>query len=234
MNKNNRISFRINKILIDIFNGNQSEFARKIGVGESRIRSYLTGTLPKADVLEKIVSTLAISCDWLLAGQGPMLRDEAVVPVKPQQVFSLKTDKTLDNQLVPLYDLEATAGLVSLFVDEKIMPTGYVSIPDLPLCDGAVHIRGDSMYPILKSGDMVFYKRINDIVNNLIWGEMYLISFDMDGEEYVTVKYIQKSEIADHITLVSYNQHHKPFDIHLSRVRALAFIKASLRINSVK
>lgn len=193
----------------------------------------------KADIGESVLNKIVeyfrdINPEWLLTGQGPMLRDEAAVPVKPQQVFSLKTDKTLDNQLVPLYDLEATAGLVSLFVDEKIMPTGYVSIPDLPLCDGAVHIRGDSMYPILKSGDMVFYRQINDIVNNLIWGEMYLISFDMDGEEYVTVKYIQKSEIADHITLVSYNQHHKPFDIHLSRVRALAFIKASLRINSVK
>ena len=36
------------------------------------------------------------------------------------------------------------------------------------------------------------------------------------------------------IVLVSYNEHHKPMEIHINRIRALAFIKASLRLNSLK
>ena len=54
------------------------------------------------------------------------------------------------------------------------------------------------------------------------------------GDEYVSVKYLQKSDIPDHIVLVSYNEHHKPMEIHINRIRALAFIKASLRLNSLK
>lgn len=91
------------------------------------------------------------------------------------------------------------------------------------------------MYPLLKSGDIVAYKAIQDFVNEVFWGEMYLLSISMSGEEYVTVKFVQKSEKGDdYIKLVSQNQHHSPKDIHLSKVLAMALIKASIRINSMK
>lgn len=131
--------------------------------------------------------------------------------------------------------MEAVAGLVPLFAERynqsvfEVMETTLI-----PKCDGGLRIVGDSMYPLLKSGDIVFYKQVHDIRHSIIWGEMYLISFDIDGDEYVSVKYLQKSDIPDHVVLVSYNEHHKPMEIHVSRIRALAFIKASLRLNSLK
>lgn len=45
----------------------------------------------------------------------------------------------------------------------------------IPKCDGGLRIVGDSMYPLLKSGDIVFYKQVHDIMHSIIWGEMYLI-----------------------------------------------------------
>ena len=149
--------------------------------------------------------------------------------------LKLRTDVVSETQQVPLYDFEAVAGLVPLFNDTiKHVPIDYIQIPNLPKCDGAIYITGDSMYPLLKSGDIVLYKRVDDILNCIFWGEMYLISVDMGGEEYVTVKYIQKSQRTDHIRLVSYNQHHEDKDVPVSKIRALAFIKASIRINSMK
>ena len=53
----------------------------------------------------------------------------------------------------------------------------------IPKCVGGLRIVGDSMYPLLKSGDIVFYKQVHDIMHSIIWGEMYLISFDIDGDE---------------------------------------------------
>ncbi len=159
-----------------------------------------------------------------------MLASDAVT-----NVFKMRSDRLVDRQQIPIYDMEAVAGLVPLFADQysqqvvEMMETTLI-----PKCDAGLRIVGDSMYPLLKSGDIVFYKQINDIINSIVWGEMYLISFDIDGDEYVSVKYIQKSDMPDHIQLVSYNEHHKPMDIHISRIRALAFIKASLRINSIK
>ena len=161
--------------------------------------------------------------------------EKNVADVTVDKVFKLRTDRLIDRQQIPIYDMEAVAGLVPLFADQysqsivEVMETTLI-----PKCDGGLRIVGDSMYPLLKSGDIVFYKQVHDIMHSIIWGEMYLISFDIDGDEYVSVKYLQKSDIPDHIVLVSYNEHHKPMEIHINRIRALAFIKASLRLNSLK
>lgn len=150
-------------------------------------------------------------------------------------VYRTKTDVDQLKQLIPLYDLQASAGLVELFQDSKAnVPVESIQIPNLPKCDGAVYVTGDSMYPLLKSGDIVIYKEIQDILNNIFWGEMYLISIDMDGEEYISVKFLQKSDLGnEYIKLVSQNSHHQSKDISLSKVRALAIVKASIRINSM-
>lgn len=161
--------------------------------------------------------------------------EKNVADVAVDKVFKLRTDRLIDRQQIPIYDMEAVAGLVPLFADQysqsivEVMETTLI-----PKCDGGLRIVGDSMYPLLKSGDIVFYKQVHDIMHSIIWGEMYLISFDIDGDEYVSVKYLQKSDTPDHIVLVSYNEHHKPMEIHVNRIRALAFIKASLRLNSLK
>ena len=127
-----------------------------------------------------------------------------------------------------------TAGLVPLFTDQaQSKPVNFIHIPNLPKCDGAIYIVGDSMYPLLKSGDIVLYKQLRDI-NDIFWGDMYLLSIDIDGEEYVTVKYIQKSDRAGYVKLVSQNQHHADKDVEISRIRAIALVKASIRMNSIR
>ena len=88
------------------------------------------------------------------------------------------------------------------------------------------------MYPLLKSGDIILYKQLRD-VRDVFWGDMYLLSIDMDGEEYITVKYVQKSEHEGYIRLVSQNQHHADKEIEVSRIRAIALIKASVRMHTI-
>lgn len=149
--------------------------------------------------------------------------------------YKLATDKMKEHQYVPLYDIKTTGGLVPLFNDTtKQVPVDFITIPNLPKCDGAIHVTGDSMYPLLKSGDIVLYKQISDIANDIFWGEMYLVSIDMEGEEYVTVKYIQKSEELGYVKLVSHNEHQSGKEVPISKINALAFVKASIRINSMK
>ena len=158
----------------------------------------------------------------------------------PYIIENLPTNrKTADSiheiQEVPLYDLEPTAGLQELFSGGKsaVQILDTIKIPHLPKCDGAISITGDSMYPLLKSGDMVLYKEIP--LDSIFYGEMYLLSYKInDWEEYVTVKYVQKSDLGDeYLKLVSQNQHHQPKDVLKAHITAIAIIKASIRINTM-
>lgn len=174
-----------------------------------------------------------INSEWLLTGNGSMLKEE-----NTNIVIMNKDRKTTDSiqisQEIPLYDLEAVAGLRELFSSgkpQRVLDT--IKIPNLPKCDGAISVTGDSMYPLLKSGDIILYKETE--FENIFFGEMYLLSVKLnDWEEYITVKYVQKSDQGqEYVKLVSQNSHHQPKDIHISKISALALIKASIRINTM-
>lgn len=174
-----------------------------------------------------------INSEWLLTGNGSMIKEDN------SSIVIMNNDrKTVDpmhvSQEIPLYDLEAVAGLRELFSSgepQRILDT--IKIPNLPKCDGAISVTGDSMYPLLKSGDIILYKETE--FENIFFGEMYLLSVKLnDWEEYITVKYVQKSEQgSEFVKLVSQNSHHQPKDIHISKISALALIKASIRINTM-
>lgn len=92
-------------------------------------------------------------------------------------------EKKLTEQEVLLYDVSAAANLKTLFDNKRQNILGKISIPDMPRCDGAVYVTGDSMYPLLKSGDIIVYKELHDF-QEVIYGEMYLVSFDLDGDDF--------------------------------------------------
>lgn len=242
------INERIQRLIDDFENGNQKAFSDKLGVAPSSLNGIVGARQsdPSSKILNRILDVYAnVNAEWLLMGREPMIKNRIHISYSDNddvesvddgiRIFSLKTDHKRSMQRIPLYDFEAVAGLVPLFNDSaKQVPIDYIQIPNLPKCDGAIHVVGDSMYPLLKSGDIVLYKWVRDVSNGIFWGEMYLVSVDFDGEEYVTVKYIQKSDQEGYIKLVSYNQHHGDKEIPVGTIRALAFVKASIRINSMK
>lgn len=223
-------------LYISEFKGVTKEtFFEKIGMSYGNFKGKSKETPINSKALEDILSIYPdINPIWLITGKGEILNSSFKVE-EPEAIYKLRTDNTIEHQQIPYYELEASAGIVPLFegnTTEK--PKDYISIPNLPKCDGALPITGDSMYPLLKSGDIIMYKQINDIPNNIYFGEMYLLSLDMDGEEYVTVKFIQRSDLGtDYIKLVSQNAHHQPKEVHLSKLKALAIVKASIRINAM-
>ena len=188
----------------------------------------------------KIKSKISESCpelnmDWLLTGEGDMLKEEPHVSevTEVKSLSNLKSKEVKkDEQMVNLYDFEASAGLRSLLDNNHANVIDSIRIPNLPKCDGAIHIVGDSMYPLLKSGDIVLYKEMPVDMQHLFYGEMYLISYIIEGDAYVVVKYINRSPQGEpYVTLVSQNPHHADRDIDFRTVNALALVKASIRIN---
>jgi len=144
--------------------------------------------------------------------------------------FKLKTDILLDHQQVPVYSYEARAGVESLFKDlNSGQVMDYLDLPKAPKCDGALYASGDSMEKVIQSGDLLGFKVIQDIPNELYWGEVYILNIDFAGDDLTLIKYVQKGKDKDHILLVSENKHHADKEIHLSKVRTIALVKAVVR-----
>ena len=163
---------------------NASDLAKLVGKQKSYISEILSGKRP---VSKQFVHSFCarfpeISEEWLLTGGGEML--VASSPVSPNHTFPLKTDNKLEVQTVPLYDFDAAAGLVAIFNDLHADPIDYLRIPNRPVVDGAIFVRGESMSPLLKSGDIVMYKKKELSIDSILWGEIYLLSFQSDGDSY--------------------------------------------------
>lgn len=226
----------------------KSSFYEKTGISASNFKGNGLKSEIGGDKIAKILSLYPeINADWLITGIEPMIKkrayfenDKTIDTIYDDQSipteFRLRTDNDQEKQLIPLYDIQATAGIVSLFNNLTVQkPIDHISIPNLPKCDGAIYVSGDSMYPLLKSGDIIMYKKVNNSIDNIFWGEMYLVSLTTeDNDEFIMVKWIHKSDIGeDWIKLVSENRHHQPKDMHLKNIKALALIKASIRVNSM-
>lgn len=211
-----------------------TELADFLGINKSTLSNWKTrGTIDYDLVFSKCEN---INYDWLLTGNGDMIRqsDTQLASIEVSNKFTLRTDRDIDIQRVPLYDIEATAGIVSLFTDTFTQVPGcYLSIPDMPPCDGAIRVVGNSMYPIIRAGDIVLFKQIHNIETSIIWGEMYLIAFNIEGDEYLMVKYLKKGSNDNSIMLVSENPAYDPMEIPISSIRALAIVKASVRYNTM-
>ena len=196
----------------------QEQLAQRLGIGKAALSMIETGKAALSSRNKNIlVQELNVNPDWLDSGEGEMFNAEPDLTA-----YMHRTDNTLPLQSVPLYSIEGTAGLVPLFADHaQTRPVNFIHIPNLPKCDGAIYIVGDSMYPLLK-------------IDDIFWGDMYLLSIDIDGQEYITVKYIQKSEREGYVKLVSQNPHHADKEVAVDRIRALALVKASIRMNSIR
>ena len=209
----------------------QEQLAQRLGVGKTALSMIETGKARLSSRNRNIlVQELNVNPEWIETGKGEMFNADPALSAS----FGRGSEMAMPLQSVPLYSIEATAGLVPLFEQQSAHnPINYIHIPNLPKCDGAVYVVGDSMYPLLKSGDIVLYKQLHDL-EDIFWGDMYLLSLDVDGEEYVTIKYIQRSEREGYVRLVSQNQHHAEKEVKMSRIRAIALVKASIRMNSMR
>lgn len=225
---------------------------KKIGASKGVIsRALNNGSDIQSKWVQAIVENYPLyNAFWLLTGKGSMISKTEVseekknaekdfintIPEPLISTYNLERDYyNVARQQIPLYEIEASAGLNLLFANQSNqIPVDYISVPNAPKCDGALFVRGDSMYPLLKSGDIVCYKHIKDIQNNIRFGEIYLLYINDGDDEYLTLKYIQESDKGEeYIKLVSENRHHSAKNEHISHIKAVALVKLSIRYNTI-
>jgi len=224
----------INRLREYLENKGISRYRCEADCGMSKSLLTRTTNLTSDNICRVLEAYPDLSAEWLMRGNGDMISVKVIDSYT--QVHKPKyTERRIENEIISLYDIDAAANLKTLLVEREQHILGKIMIPNAPKCDGALYVRGDSMYPLLKSGDIVAYKEIPLEQQNIFWGEMYIVDMDVNGDDYLAVKYVQHSEKGNGwIKLVSENPKHEPQDFPLSCIRALALVKLSIRMNTIK
>ncbi|NJK63114.1 MAG: helix-turn-helix transcriptional regulator [Synechococcaceae cyanobacterium SM2_3_1] len=147
------LRYRLRQI---IGNSTILHFAKRIGVPDSTMRKYLNGHQPTADRLVTIAEATGISLQWLLTGEGPQYLDSEEEEEKDPEMVS-----------IPLHDVEASAGGGAL-LDQPVEEVERIEFQRSwlhrqfhtgPAGLVLLYVRGESMEPTLKSGDVILVDR---------------------------------------------------------------------------
>lgn len=185
----------------------QNQFAQKLGVSQANFNQIINGKRPFGKNMQRrVISEFGVSSDWLLTGEGPMLRDMQEVSILTTPVPS-----------VPLYSLESVAG----FAEDKDQ-SQYVEkeIPWAEAKDGdfAVHVAGNSMEPRIPNGSMVLVRPYNYTdYTDLEFGRVHIVVTN-DNRAMIKVVKLDTGQ-PRHVLLISFNPDYPPRSIPVSSVR---------------
>ena len=157
----------------------KQDFFRKTGLKYSNF----TGKSKESDLASKSVAEILlkypdVSPEWLLTGNGEMLRSQEALAVKPPRVEIIEPIKVEgrslmpkvvvvdddDNDRIPLVSVKAQAGYLEGYDDSNYieeLPT--YSLPEMR--NGTYRmfqVSGFSMYPTLQDGSYVIGKFVED------------------------------------------------------------------------
>lgn len=214
----------------------KNKFYTQTGIANGTLdkKSGITG-----DTIKKIYTAYPeINLEWLIMGEGDMLKSSAFISKNNLKLIRNKYAEitNLDPGNIPEEDfiMEKPLDVVPIFSQNRNRRCeGYLSIPKLTSYDGASYVKTDSMYPLIKPGDIICYKMANN-GSPIYWGEMYVIHMVIEGDEYITIKNIEKSQMGeDYVCLGSYNQKYGKMDVLAKDILWKAIIKAHISYNSI-
>lgn len=224
--------------LIDLKGDRREDFFKKSGMSYSNFKGKSKQASLSSDSLASISSIYPdASMRWLLLGEG-----EAII--RPSNNLNVlerpsKYSTKIEFQEVPIYDFEASASFQSSFSDFTVDEIKEIMVlPRLSKVDGGAYISGNSMEPVARHGDLVAYKELFDAPSSILWGEIYLVALNIEGEHYILLKYLYPSPLgSDFIRLVSENEaQHPAKEVPLKSIQAIAIVKAicSYRTHTAK
>ena len=183
-----------------------------------------------------------INLEWLLLGNGEMLKPNVkemwsnnlttktttfLEETKSKEnVVNSSNDPNLENG-IPLIPIEAMGGFGSGGVQVMDYDTQKYIVPEFTELnvDFMIRVKGSSMYPKYNSGDLVACKKL--VLNDIFfqWNKVYVL----DTDQGALIKRIKKGS-DDHVQIVSDNPSYDPYELHLSKIHAIALVVGVIRL----
>ena len=208
----------------------QGEFARRIGVDSSNMSKYLNGKLPLNDsLINRIVVNLGLSKDWITTGSDLPYAKQPVTMPSEAMVFDgqIRNVPSTDRQGTPVYDIDVTAGIMPrarMFASENIV--GYVNLPGIPEGCRIVTVSGDSMHPVIRSGDFIAVRELSNL-QQIFWGQIYVVVLD----DYCMVKYVRRHDDPEMVILRSENRNYDDMEVRRTDIRDMMFVQHILHVD---
>lgn len=204
------------------------KFQERIGVSNSYIQNISKGI--SNDILNRItIQYPELNTNWLLTGEGEMItseeRQNKTITIPQSTITANKRKGAL------IYDIDATCGFDGRdieFVDEKVV--GSIDAPEINPESKIIFATGDSMLPLITSGDRVVIRRIEswDYFN---YGQVYLIITN----EYRFIKRVRKhpKDEENLILLRSENPEYDDIDLPKKEIIHLFIVENILAIKNI-
>ena len=194
------------------------ELARKLGVTSNLLHMWEKRDTPNIRTIKEAMPE--ISADWLLYGEGDMIETTFEEDNRVAFDDSGVPAPLPDNAIKLWRDVEVSGGALTLFDDTLSNATTPMVIPSFNDCTDAVTLYGDSMYPLIKSGDMVLLREWKE--EYIEYGSAYLIVTKSGNR---MVKYVRTSERDGYVRCVSENHHYEPFDVKRDEILRMFAVK---------
>lgn len=202
------------KRIYDLSGIKGDDFAKKVGTTRGTLYLWFEKSEIDSDV-EKLINS-----------------DKDLKKIRQLLIFESDSEKTnvkKGEKLIPYYDVDATAGNVTIFEnDGKEYIKEYISASAFSDCEMFINVSGSSMYPKYCSGEQIALKRLLDF-EVVAYGEAYLIV----TREQRLLKYIDKSTQKNMWTLRSEHKDYGSFDIHIAKVLHLYIVKGKITKNVI-
>lgn len=217
-----------------------TEFANFLEISVQTLSSWKTRNTFDIDLL--YAKCINVDGNFLLTGKGNiekrniknMLPNETVTK---RVTFSDKTKNTLNvthllnepqsEYGIPLIPIEAMAGFGTGGVQVMDYDTERYVVPEFTELnvDFMLRVKGSSMYPKYNSGDLVACKKL--VLNDMFfqWNKVYVL----DTDQGALIKRIKKGS-NDHLQIVSDNPSYEPYELHLSKIHAIAIVLGVIRL----
>lgn len=208
----------------------QEQLSLELDVSKARIGSYEEGrSEPPISMLIAFSEYFKIPIDALLKSDLTLSENDSFLDIGNHRIlFPIRVDHQGDN-VIEVVTQEASAGYLQGFSDtEFIANLPIMSLNFLPTGKHrAFPIKGDSMHPWVKDGDVVIGEYIESpqqVRNN----NCYIILTKEDGLVY---KRVFTNRLDDgYLILSSDNKFYQPYEVHLSEVLEIWQFKLNLCI----
>lgn len=197
----------------------KTEFYTETGIEPSNFKGKNKESLPGSAMLVKILTRYPdLSADWLLTGQGNMMKQERGGAVAHQ------TDDPKEG--IPLIPFSAMAGILT--GEQSVLEyecERYV-VPAFSGADFLMPVKGNSMTPTYISGDIVACQRVPMSGLFFQWNKPYVL----DTKQGALIKRIKPGSDNKHILIVSDNSEYDSFELPYSEINAVALVIGLIRL----